>query len=561
VLPLGKTDVLILTEAIPLAGQIEWNDSAGRVAAFADLAWSANPATQVFVYETWHNLASGPGATIADDPGAGVLWRDRIAADLPVWEGLTLPANSIRPDGAPLVRVIPAGQAMALAADAIAAGQVPGANSIRDLFSDDIHPNGKGLYLVAMVHIAAITGKSPEGLNAKLTRAWQTRDSVISTDQALAFQRIAWTAVQVQRTREAALPAAQPQVMEPALQPDPEPATAMPTQAMPALTAPPTTFARVTNPSLGLGLAGVNDWSVQQPFLDVMKTARPWIGHLPGQWGGWDHTALAKGGWLDANGWPKGLPPEITGISTLLLSELPETAAGVAGRYVLTYQGKGDLKLEGRAQNQQSFPSGITFDFTPGEGFVMLTITATDAADPLRNITVVRQDRQAAFAAGAVFNPDWLARIRGVQMVRFMDWMATNDSPLAHAADRPKPDDYTWARLGVPIEVMVALANELQADPWFTIPHLAEDALVRLYAEVARDGLVPGLRAHVEYSNEVWNWQFAQARWAEEQGKLRWGQDQTWVQFYALRASQVADIWAQVFGDQAKARLVRVIAT
>ncbi|MGB8811686.1 MAG: hypothetical protein WCC57_00715, partial [Paracoccaceae bacterium] len=41
----------------------------------------------------------------------------------------------------------------------------------------------------------------------------------------------------------------------------------------------------------------------------------------------------------------------------------------------------------------------------------------------------------------------------------------------------------------------------------------------------------------------------------------RWGQDQTWVQFYALRASQVADIWAQVFGDQAKARLVRVIAT
>ncbi|MGB8812589.1 MAG: hypothetical protein WCC57_05335, partial [Paracoccaceae bacterium] len=69
VLPLGKTDVLILTEAIPLAGQVEWNDSAGRVAAFAELTWSANPATQVFVYETWHNLASGPGATIADDPG------------------------------------------------------------------------------------------------------------------------------------------------------------------------------------------------------------------------------------------------------------------------------------------------------------------------------------------------------------------------------------------------------------------------------------------------------------------------------------------------------------
>ncbi len=126
--------------------------------------------------------------------------------------------------------------------------------------------------------------------------------------------------------------------------------------------------------------------------------------------------------------------------------------------------------------------------------------------------------RLDAFAKGAIFNPDWLTRIRGAKQLRFMDWMATNDSTLALLADRPKPDDYTWARQGVPVEIMVALANELKADPWFTLPHLSEDALVRFYAQTAFDALDPALKAWVEYSNEVWNWQFAQARWAEEQG-------------------------------------------
>jgi hypothetical protein len=172
---------------------------------------------------------------------------------------------------------------------------------------------------------------------------------------------------------------------------------------------------------------------------------------------------------------------------------------------------------------------------------------------------VVREDRAEALASGQIFNPDWLARIRGAKGLRFMDWMATNDSTLSLAADRPKPADYTWARQGVPMETLIALANELKADPWFTLPHLSEDALVRDWAELVERDLNPGLVAHVEFSNEVWNWQFAQATWAEEQGKALWNQDGTWVQFYARRAAEVASIWADVFKDD-PARLVRVIA-
>jgi hypothetical protein len=331
----------------------------------------------------------------------------------------------------------------------------------------------------------------------------------------------------------------------------------MPVSAEPSESA---TLGGVVAPGIGFGLAEVADWSVAQPFLDVMKTARPWIGHLPGQWGGWGHEDLAAGGWLDAEGWPVAVPPELSGIATLILTDLPDWAAGVAGRYVLTHQGRGTLRVEGRAAVVQAAPGRVVFDYTPGQGGVLITIAATDRADPIRAIRVVRQDRQALLEQGEIFNPDWLARIQGARLVRFMDWMRTNGSGLSRWEDRPRPGDYTWTRTGVPVEVMLALANRLQAHPWFTMPHLAEDALVRGYADAVRDGLDPGLVAHVEYSNEVWNLMFPQARWAEDQAAARWNQQWKWVQFYALRAAEVADIWADVFRATPD-RLVRVLAT
>lgn len=521
-------DVLILTEAVPIAGHVKWSDTAGNVARFAELARQANPEVRIFLFEGWPSR--NPTAAAPDDPDAARPWRERVAKDLPLWRGAA---------GAG-VQIIPAGQALLRLDDAIAAGKVPGLGSLDDIFADDIHLNGKGQYFAAMVIAGAVTEATPQGLPAKLTRTWASRDAHLTKAQATALQQVAWDAV-------SAMP---PVTLAPKPRAQAEP------QAPPRVTP---AFTPITNPNLSLGLAGVNDWSVQQPFLDVMKTARPWVGHLPGQWGGWGHEDLAAKGYLDTNGWPKSLPPDLPGLSTLILTDLPEDASGLAGRYVLTWQGKGTLAVEGRAKLAKAETGRILFDYTPGEGAVMLTLTAIDPDDPIRNIVVVREDRAAALAAGQIFNPDWLARIRGIKAIRFMDWMATNDSALAKLTNRPKPADYTWARQGVPMEIMIALANVLNADPWFTLPHLSEDALVRDWAQMAHKGLNPGLVAHVEFSNEVWNWQFAQAHWAEDQGKALWHQDGTWVQFYARRAAEVADIWADVFKDD-PARLVRVIA-
>ncbi|WP_395540634.1 hypothetical protein [Neotabrizicola sp. sgz301269] len=529
-LALGTVGDLILTEAQPIAAHLQWSDTTGLVARWADAAEAANPEVRVWLYETWPSFTPKPEEVNADLP-----WRLRLDEEFPLW----LAAAGDR------AQIIPAGQAMALLSDEIAAGQVPGLTNISDVFADDIHLNGRGLYFVAMVQIAALTGRSPEGLPAKLVRVWETREAVIPEDQAAAFQRIAWAAVEGLPAKIAAM----------GKRADMAPG---PDQSAAPASAPKSGFAPITNPSLTLGLAGIADWSVQLPFLDQMKSARPWIAHRGGGWGGWDEADLRAAGALDAEGWPLFLPDGVSGISTLVLTDLPQEAAGAAGRYLVRWQGKGVLKIEGRAQEVRAEGASATFDYTPGEGAVILTIAATDRADPIRHISIVREDRAAALEAGEIFNPDWLARIEGARGIRFMDWMLTNNSTLSRAADRPLPMDYSWARKGVPVEVMVALANRLEAEPWFTLPHLADDNFIRIYAGIVARDLDPGLRAWVELSNEVWNPQFAQNAWANQQGLARWGVDGAGWQYYGVRAAEVMGLWCAAMPCD---RVVRVIAT
>ena len=321
-----------------------------------------------------------------------------------------------------------------------------------------------------------------------------------------------------------------------------------------------------TDPSLAIGLSGVDDWSVQQPFIDVMKTAREWIGHLQGQWGGFSYDQLEAGGFLDANGWIREIPANVGAISTLILTDLPaETADYTGGRYRVTYDGDGDLRIAGGGASNVVYGNGeIWFDFAPSPGPVMLTIESTDPngnGDYIRNIEVVHERNITAHENGEIFNPLWLDTINDFRVLRFMDWMETNNSEQSEWADRPQASDFSWALNGVPVEIMVELANQIGTDPWFNMPHLATDEYMREFATYVQQNLDPSLRAHVEYSNEVWNWQFSQAQWAEQQGRALWGADFTWTQYASLRAMEMAQIWTEVFGDEAATRLDRVIAT
>ncbi|MCQ0092940.1 hypothetical protein [Roseovarius sp. M141] len=316
---------------------------------------------------------------------------------------------------------------------------------------------------------------------------------------------------------------------------------------------------------IAVNLAAVTDWSTQQPFIDMFKTARRWFGDLPGRWGGRDFAAIEGAGLLDADGWPTRVPGDLDAIGTVILTDLPEDARASAGRYRLRFDETGTIGMSGRATDVSYGDGEVSFDFTPGPGPVAIRILRSDpddTGDHVRNITVVRNDLVPEFEGGGIFQPDFLAMLRGFDVLRFMDWMNTNDSPAQNWDRRARPDDFSYTRHGVPLEIMIALAQQTGPDAWLTLPHLAGDDYMRAMAEVALDLIQPQEQLYVEFSNEVWNMQFAQAKWADAQARALWGIKDRGAQFHGLRASQVARIWSDVFAaDGARAQLVNVVAT
>jgi Ca2+-binding RTX toxin-like protein len=324
--------------------------------------------------------------------------------------------------------------------------------------------------------------------------------------------------------------------------------------------------------SLGIGLNGVTDYSTELPFLDLFKTSRSWITHGDTQWDTQESNRLD----LDANGWVRSLPatqdtqtgtsPQYTSVGTLMLTEL--SGDYYAGRYVVQYDGTGTLNYGGAARKVDSLstPGRDVIEVDGSGNGIDLRITQTDpqrTGDYLRNIHVYRESDLPLVELGLTFNPEWLNKIKDFGTLRFMDWMRTNGSNQKEWANRPTASSETWGTdSGVPVEVMVDLANQTGVSPWFNMPHGASDDYIRKFAEYVRDHLDPKLTAYVEFSNEVWNWMFPQSQYAVKQAEARWGKDAEagWMQWYGMRTAQMSQIWKQAFGDQAN-RVKSVIST
>ncbi len=324
---------------------------------------------------------------------------------------------------------------------------------------------------------------------------------------------------------------------------------------------------KVSNATLALGLDGVNDWGPQMPFLDLMKIARPWFGQSSGQFMARSYEQLRQAGVLDQNRWPRYIPNDLNGIATVWDWDSNSGAASSRiGTYQLTYEGEGDIELSGDTSIVSQSRNRIVFRNARGDA-IGLKITMTDprgAGDYIRNIRIVREDWLGLYNAGEVFNPQYLAILRDLRQIRFMDWMHTNNSTQSDWADRPKPSDFSWGtEAGVPLETMVRLANQIQVNPWFSLPLHASDNYIRQFALYIRDNLHPGLVATIELSNETWNYSFQQTQDLSAMAGRDWGDSDfgATLSYYTKRATNMALIFDSVFGSQAKARLVKTLAT
>jgi hypothetical protein len=336
-------------------------------------------------------------------------------------------------------------------------------------------------------------------------------------------------------------------------------------------------YAESPSAPLGTNLTAVNDYSPQLPFVDIFKISREWftqcgVGEDPGCTNGnsWD-TGEAASLDLDSSGWVRSLPnraatPVFTSAATFwdVPSQFPR------GTYIVLYDGTGTIEygLGARKDSNQSRAGRDVLSIDPANGGILLRITATDPSstgDYIRNIRFIAE-RDEAVVGTQTFTAAFLDQLRPYRALRFMDWMQTNNSSVISWSTRATPADarYSSAR-GVPVEVMVQLANTTNTTPWFTMPHQADNAFVHAFAESTKASLAPGLSVYVEYSNEVWNDVFSQGAWVQAQGEAAWPNVNASgftkrINFYGRRAAEVCAIWRAVFGD-APERVVCVTAS
>ena len=307
---------------------------------------------------------------------------------------------------------------------------------------------------------------------------------------------------------------------------------------------------------IGTNVSGLDDFSVEFTFTDVFKQSRPWFSGSAATWE--DPRPLD----LDEHGWVRSLQPGQLA-RTLMFWDLSQRPGSYpAGRYVVTYDGEGRLDYWRNSRVVERGPGREVLDVNPDlGGGIGLFITATNPSNYIRNIHVAMP---GAAPSDQRFNPLFLDRLHNYRAIRFMNWMLgqTNNNIMQRTwSERPTTDDARWTSRGVPVEVIVDLANTLHADPWVTIPHLADDDYVRHFAQTVAERLDPSLKVYVEHSNEVWNNGYPQAHYAQERGLalgLSTNPAEAQIRYHAMRSREIFGIFESVLPPE---RLVRVLGS
>lgn len=326
-----------------------------------------------------------------------------------------------------------------------------------------------------------------------------------------------------------------------------------PTRLITDAVSPATVDKRKPGPvQVGVNLGGIRDYSSELVFVDAFKASRKWISQEKGKpWG--------QGGPLDLDehGEVKSLRPNQYAETVIVTDFEPHLPVG---DYLILHEGKGKLRLNGPARIVGGENGRLRVRIDQSKGGIFLAIMETDSSDPLRKIRFIPAEAETTYESQP-FRQPFLDRWRDFAVLRFMDWMETNNSKIARWEDRPKPSDARQSLHGVALEYQIALCNTLDVAPWFCMPHRADDEYVRQFALQVKRELKPGKPIWVEYSNECWNNQFEQSRYCRDRGKelkLSDNDFQAQLRFVSQRSVEIFRIWREVFGSEAD-RVVRVL--
>jgi hypothetical protein len=329
---------------------------------------------------------------------------------------------------------------------------------------------------------------------------------------------------------------------------------------------PPAAHAFKPGPSIGVNVYALTSIGQEIPFVDAFKMSSPWVLRTPGQPGPPGTPKLTQDGW-------------VASLEGRQFAQASMFNGGdghyPGGTYTVLYEGEGTIQFARNGVTILSSKQGeIKIDVKPWAGpgnGIVLNEMETNPANPIRNIRVILPGFEKTYLKEP-FNPVFLARLAPFHALRYVGWQHTNRSDTVNWSDRRTMEFETQASAtsgppqqvmtGVALEYQIDLANTLRADPWFNIPVKASDEYIRQMALLVHQRLRPDLHPMIEFSNEIWNGFFVDAAYAQKMGvemhlapdpaiaKLNW---------YALRASQMFDIWNEVYGPD-KEKIVHIIA-
>lgn len=313
--------------------------------------------------------------------------------------------------------------------------------------------------------------------------------------------------------------------------------------------------APVCNMAMGTNISGLADWVWEHAFINRAKHVREGLTtwHTGSSW----DTGMASQLIYDANGYPTSIPQATsassqTKIRLLLSSDNGNLKANE--QYVFLYDGVGTFNINSVTVNSNT-AGRLLFTVPSSSGNIWIDVSTSQSGNYMRNFRLLKASEESVNLTINTFNPTFISRLSPFKAIRFMDWGATNNSPLVNWADRKTLSNRTYSgERGVPFEAMIALANQTQKDLWICVPHQASNDFITQMATLFRDNLNPNITIYLEYSNEVWNWQFWQAHYNNNNKPTT----QNYGRAYADKSRNVFQIWTNVFAGQT-GRLKRVL--
>lgn len=340
--------------------------------------------------------------------------------------------------------------------------------------------------------------------------------------------------------------------------------------------------------NLGISVSG-NDYGARTWTNMAKADSRLWI---PGS------TNPAP---MDANSYPT------TDCDVFLLdggyAQNVNRMGSLRGTYKLYFTGQADIPSAGGGtlQNKQydAVSNTTTADYVVTTDYPSISFafrntrrTATSAVGSgVTNIKLMRPvsiGSTTSYAQDTVFTTEYLAAHNRGSVLRMMDLISTNGNVQKEWSSRRRPEEmayynapeggYGWQGKGAPWESCIQLCNTLNKDLWINVPTYASDDYVRQLARLIKTNLNPGLNVYVEYSNEIWNFSFAQFN--QVSGLARadiqanpstsinfdgacintdgtTNSSTAVPRFWARRVLQISDIFRSEFGDAAMLTRVR----